>query len=87
MNDKTVIRTGFGISYAPFPDNKYAWDNYPVKQNNVYNANCSSCVAVLPSGQFAKFENGFPAFVPAPIPDNGVNDPYFRSRMARTART
>ncbi len=29
------------------PDNKYAWDNYPVKQNNVYNANCSACVAVL----------------------------------------
>jgi len=74
LNDKTVIRTGFGISYAPFPDNKYAWDNYPVKQNNVYNANCSACVAVLPNGTFAKFENGFPAFVPAPIPSNGVID-------------
>src|SRR5438309_609437 len=30
-NDKTVIRTGFGISYAPFPDNAYAY-NYPIKQ-------------------------------------------------------
>jgi outer membrane receptor protein involved in Fe transport len=24
LNDKTVIRTGFGISFSPFPDNTYA---------------------------------------------------------------
>lgn len=37
MNDKNVIRTGYGVSYVPFPNNSYAWDTYPVKQNNAYN--------------------------------------------------
>lgn len=71
LNEKTVIRTGFGISYSPFPDNTYAY-NYPVKQNNQFNANCSYCVAVLPSGQFATFQNGFPAFAAVSIPSNGI---------------
>lgn len=31
LDSKTVIRGGFGISWIPFPDNKYAWDNFPVK--------------------------------------------------------
>ena len=30
LTDSTVIRTGFGISYTPFPDNTYAY-NYPGK--------------------------------------------------------
>ena len=35
LDDKTVIRGGFGASTTPFPDNRYAF-NYPVKQNNSY---------------------------------------------------
>ena len=70
-NEKTVIRTGFGISYSPFPDNTYAY-NYPIKQNNQFNAACSYCVATLPNGQFATFQNGFPAFAAVQIPANGI---------------
>ena len=35
LNNATVIRAGFGVSYTPFPDNTYAY-NFPVKQNNQY---------------------------------------------------
>ena len=72
INEKTVVRSGFGISYAPYPDNKYAWDNYPVKQNNFFSGNCSFCTAVLPGGQPALFQLGFPAFAPASVPSNGI---------------
>ncbi len=70
-NDKTVIRTGFGISYAPYPDNTYAY-NYPVKQNNFFTGNCTFCTAVLPDGRPATFQNGFPPFAQAVIPSNGI---------------
>ncbi len=70
-NEKTVIRTGFGISYAPFPDNTYAY-NYPIKQNNQFVSNCSFCSAVLPNGQPATFQAGFPAFSAVQIPSNGI---------------
>ena len=36
LNDKTVLRGGYGVSTLPFPDNAYVY-NYPVKQNNVFN--------------------------------------------------
>jgi len=71
MNEKTVIRSGFGISYAPFPDNTYAY-NFPVKQNNAYNPVCSFCPALLPDGQVATLSRGFPAPTPAVIPANGI---------------
>jgi len=71
LTEKTVIRTGFGISYAPFPDNTYAY-NFPVKQNNAYEPNCSICPAVLPNGQVTTFQNGFPPATPAVIPSNGI---------------
>ncbi len=71
LNDKTVIRTGFGISFAPFPDNTYAY-NFPVKQNNAYEPNCSICPAVLPNQQIATFQAGFPPATPAVIPSNGI---------------
>jgi len=70
-NDKTVIRTGFGISYAPYPDNTYAY-NYPVKQNNFFGNTSCFCVAQLPDGRPATFQNGFPAFQQAVIPSSGV---------------
>ncbi len=72
LRDKTVIRAGFGISYTPFPDNNYAY-NYPVRQNNVYNpAVASYGPALLPNGQIASFQNGFPAPILAPVPSNGI---------------
>jgi hypothetical protein len=73
LNDKTVIRTGFGISYSPFPDNTYAY-NYPVKQNNVFSqpSTCSICGVLLANGQPASFQNGFPPFNAAAIPSNGL---------------
>src|SRR5262249_14736737 len=37
LNEKTVLRGGYGISIDPsFPDDKYAF-NFPVKQNNAFN--------------------------------------------------
>ncbi|MCZ2155792.1 MAG: TonB-dependent receptor [Bryobacterales bacterium] len=38
FDQKTVVRGGFGMSWVPFPDNKLAWDNYPVKQSNSFPA-------------------------------------------------
>ena len=70
-NERTVIRTGFGMSYAPFPDNTYAY-NYPVKQNNVFSANCSFCPVVLPNSQVATFQSGFPPFQAVAIPSDGI---------------
>jgi len=70
-NDKTVIRTGFGISYSPFPDNTYAY-NYPVKQNNFFGNTSGFAVAQLPNGQPAFFQNGFPPFATAVVPSNGI---------------
>jgi hypothetical protein len=32
LNQKSVVRAGYGASTIPFPDNRYAF-NYPVKQN------------------------------------------------------
>jgi hypothetical protein len=75
FTEKTVIRTGFGISYTPFPDNKYAWDNYPVKGNVGLNAAGKGYgPALLPSGQPASFETGIAVPPPVAIPSNGILD-------------
>jgi hypothetical protein len=73
VNDKTVIRSGFGISYTPFPDNTYAY-NFPVRSNNTYtspNGN-SYALSVLPNGQYATWQNGFPAPDPVVVPSSGI---------------
>ena len=69
--EKMVFRAGFGLSYAPFPDNTYAY-NYPVRQNNAFSPNFSFGPAVLPNGQTAAFSSGFPPPVSAVIPSNGI---------------
>ena len=72
-NYGTVLRSGFGISYTPFPDNTYAY-NYPVRSNNEYvTANGNSYTAVyLPDGRLGTFKNGFPAPYDVPIPSDGI---------------
>ena len=67
----TVIRTGFGISHTPFQDNNYAF-NYPVRQNNAFNALSSYTPALLPSGSPASLAAGFPAPILAQIPASGI---------------
>ena len=72
LKDSTVIRAGFGISYTPFPDNSYAY-NFPVRANNAFNpAVASFGPAVLPNGQTATFENGFPDLILPVVPSNGI---------------
>ncbi|MGH9665375.1 MAG: TonB-dependent receptor domain-containing protein, partial [Bryobacteraceae bacterium] len=72
ITDKTVIRSGFGISYTPFPDNSYAY-NYPIRANNAFNPAITTYgPAVLPDGQVATFQRGFPAPINIPIPSNGI---------------
>jgi hypothetical protein len=72
LKESTVFRAGFGISYTPFPDNSYAY-NFPVRANNAFNpAVASFGPAVLPSGQTATFENGFPPLILPTVPSNGI---------------
>ncbi len=71
LTDETVIRSGFGISYSPYPDNSYAY-NFPVKQNNAYEPNNTYGPAILPNGNTAKLAAGFPAPTPADVPSNGI---------------
>ena len=71
MDNATVIRMGFGVSYTPFPDNTYSY-NFPVKQNNQYSTGASSYApGVTPSGVFS-MATGFPAPQLAVIPSNGI---------------
>jgi hypothetical protein len=66
LNDKTVLRGGYGVSTLPFPDNSYVY-NYPVKQNNVFNAPNNFASA-------GSMKNGFPDPVFVAIPANGIID-------------
>jgi hypothetical protein len=64
LDDRTVVRAGYGASTIPWPDNSYAF-NFPVKQNNQINppnsfATAGSMAAGLPPPNFAD------------IPDTGV---------------
>ncbi|MBL8241884.1 MAG: TonB-dependent receptor [Bryobacterales bacterium] len=63
-NEKTVVRMGYGISWAPLVDNGYAF-NFPVRENNSFEAPNSWS----PAGAMA---DGFPAFKPFAIPSNGI---------------
>jgi carboxypeptidase family protein/TonB-dependent receptor-like protein len=67
LNDRTVVRGGYGIATMPFPDNSYAY-NYPVKQNNVFNP--ANSFAVVP----VTMKSGFPDPVFVQIPSSGAID-------------
>jgi hypothetical protein len=74
LNEKTVIRSGFGISYTPFPDNTWMY-NFPVRSNNSYVSLTGSdnyAPAQLPGGVAPTFANGFPAPAPVVVPSNGI---------------
>src|SRR5204863_7005002 len=66
LNEKTVLRGGYGVSTLPFPDNSYVY-NFPVKQNNVFNAPNN----FAPAGSM---KNGFPDPVFLQIPSSGIVD-------------
>src|SRR5207253_3194560 len=51
LDNRTVVRAGFGMSYTSFPDNTYAY-NYPVRANNVYTAPNTYSAAQYPDGTF-----------------------------------
>ncbi len=72
LADKTVFRGGFGLSYSPFPDNQYGWNNFPITQNNSYNPNFTYGPTVLTNGSVATLARGFPAPILAAIPSNGI---------------
>jgi hypothetical protein len=72
FDTKTVIRGGFGLSWIPFPDNKYAWDNFPVKQSNVYNSLNAYGQAQPAANVYGSMSTGFPAPQGANIPSNGI---------------
>jgi hypothetical protein len=72
LREATVVRAGFGISYTPFPDNSYAY-NFPVRSNNEFDPLVGTFdAAVLPNGQTATFQNGFPSLIQPVIPANGI---------------
>ena len=64
INDKTVVRGGYGASAIPFPDNRFAFA-FPVKQNYAG----SAANGFQPAGSMA---TGFPAPVLANIPSDGT---------------
>lgn len=66
LNDKTVIRGGYGESIIPFPDNSYAF-NFPVKQNNQFTTG-------NPFGPIGSLAAGFSTPTVFSIPDNGIID-------------
>jgi hypothetical protein len=77
LTPKTVIRSGFGISYTPFPDNNWAY-NFPVRSNNQYVAPSGADnfgPAKLPNGVEPTFANGFPPPAPVVVPSNGIIKP------------
>ncbi len=66
LDDRSVLRGGYGVSTIPFPDNSYAF-NFPVKQNNQFNAPTTFSAA-------GSMKNGFPDPIVAQIPSNGIID-------------
>lgn len=64
LNDKTVIRTGYGLSWVPLVDNGYAF-NFPVRENNAF----LSPNAFQAAGSM---RGGFPPFTPAVVPSDGI---------------
>jgi hypothetical protein len=71
LNPKTVIRSGFGISWIPYPDNSYAY-NFPIKQTNAFPNTNTFGQSQTSTGAFLSMSTGFPAPTTATIPTNGI---------------
>ena len=72
LTEKTVIRTGIGVSYTPFEDNTYITYNYPTKGNIGAVQGLSAYTGAYYQGSPLTFESGLPAPSPVPIPSNGI---------------
>ena len=73
LDNKTVVRAGYGISYQSWPDNLNVYaTNYPLKQNNAFQALSTYTQALEPDGSGASMAAGFPAPFLATIPANGI---------------
>jgi len=73
FDQKTVMRAGYGISFQPWPDNLNSYaTNFPLKQNNAFNAASSYQQATNNAGGFESMAAGFPAPTLATIPTNGI---------------
>jgi hypothetical protein len=72
LDSKTVIRAGAGLTWVPYPDNKYAWDNFPVKQSNSYGTQQTYGRSVISPGVYGSMAAGFPAPSIVTIPSDGI---------------
>ena len=72
LTDKTVIRTGIGVSYTPFEDNTYINNNYPTKGNLGAVQGVSAYTSAYYNGSPLSFESGMPVPTPVPLPSNGI---------------
>lgn len=63
LDEKTVVRTGYGISFFP---RRMAQTNFPILQNNGF----PSANAFVPAT--VTMTTGFPAFSPFAIPSDGI---------------
>jgi hypothetical protein len=71
INEKLVVRAGFGVSYVPFVDNNYAY-NYPIKTSTTYNNPATYGQAVNPGAGVVNFVTGVPATPTATFSSNGT---------------
>jgi len=71
VSDKTVVRSGFGVSYVPFVDNSYAY-NYPIKTSTFYTFTPTYGPALNPAGGYVNFVTGIPATPTAAFGSNGT---------------
>ena len=72
MTEKTVVRTGIGVSYTPFEDNTYINNNYPTKGNIGAVQGASAYTSPTYNGSLLSFESGLPVPSPVPVPSNGI---------------
>jgi hypothetical protein len=63
VTDKTVVRTGYGVSYYP---RRMGQTNFPILQNNSFPAPNAFAPANV------TMTSGFPAFAPFAVPDSGI---------------
>jgi Carboxypeptidase regulatory-like domain len=71
INDKTVARAGFGVSYVPFVDNTYAY-NYPIKTSTQYVNTPTYGPALNPVGGVVNLTTGIPATPTVAFGSNGT---------------